>query len=85
MALVKVCDICKNTRDVNTRQYTFDNQIDVAGGNNYEIYETYDLCLACEVDMFTSRLNESMKLLTRKEQYRIGQKFIDYIKNKQKK
>jgi len=84
MALVKVCDICGSSKDVNTRQYTFDNQVDIAGGRSEDICETFDLCLACEVNMFTSLQREIMKSQTKREQYRIGQKFIDYIKNKQK-
>jgi len=85
MALVKVCDICGSSKNVNTRQYAFDDQVDIAGGRCEDVYETYDLCLACEVNMFTSSLREIMKSQTRREQYQIGQKFIDYIKNKQQK
>ena len=85
MALVKVCDICSSSKDVNTRQYAFDNQVDIAGGRSEDVYGQYDLCLSCEIDMFNSLLKEIMKSQTKSEQYRIGQKFIDYIKNKQQK
>jgi len=84
MALVKVCDICGSSKDVSTRRYAFDDQVDLAGGRSEDICETYDLCVICEVNMFVSLLKEIMKTQTKREQYQIGQKFIDYIKNKQK-
>ena len=62
MATIKVCDICRSQKDVNTKFYATSMQTDPAGGRAEEIGEYHDLCTQCDNNVFAIYLKKLRKI-----------------------
>lgn len=83
MATIKICDICKSSKDVESKSFCKGYQSDPAGGRAEEIYEYYDLCKKCELKLYKSFFKKH--LLTQAKKDDIDSKMIEILKDMKKK
>jgi hypothetical protein len=53
MATIEICDICSKRETVKRISYCYDREMGPAGSHE-DVFETYDLCDACELAVLKS-------------------------------
>jgi len=57
MATIEICDVCSKRETVKRLSYCYDREMGPAGSSE-DVFETYDLCDACELSILKSVISK---------------------------